>query len=66
MEIIILERLQNSPLEVKSRVKAKNVVLNVTSQFVGSSSLDELLFNLSEQKIMNIAHREIATGRIAI
>ena len=56
MAIFIIERQRKNPYEVRSKIRANNVILNVVSQFESNSPLDELLFRISEQKILKAAH----------
>ena len=65
MEIVILERLQKNPCEVISKVKANNIIFNIKSKFESNSSLDELLFCISEQKILKAVHENTAVGTFA-
>jgi hypothetical protein len=66
MEITILERLRKNPCEVISKVKANNIIFNVKSKFESNSSLNELLFRISEQKIIKTVHEKTADGTFAI
>ncbi|MCL2775330.1 MAG: hypothetical protein FWD71_18595 [Oscillospiraceae bacterium] len=66
MKIVVLERLNNNSREVKSKIRAGNIILNITSQFESNSQVSELLFRLSEQKILKTVHEETVAGTLAI
>ena len=60
MEIVVLERLQKNSCEIISKIKINNTVFNLKSKFESNSPLDELLFHISEQKILKAAHEKTA------
>ena len=64
MEIVVLERLLQNSKKVHSRVRADKIILNITSEFDGNSQMSELLFRISEQKVLKIIHEETAVGKL--
>jgi hypothetical protein len=62
IKIYVLERNKKNSREVQSTIRANNIILNITSKFEGNSSVDELLFRMSEQKIMKTLCEETVVG----
>jgi hypothetical protein len=65
VDIVILDQLRKNSREAKSKIKAGNVIMNITSQF-GNSQINELLHRISEQKILKTIHEETAVGTLVI
>ena len=65
MDIVVLEQFRKSTCESNSKIKAGNVILNITSLF-GNSQVSELFFYISEQKILKAIHEAATVGTLAI